>query len=495
MLEHFYNYELFYLVPILILFLGASAVLVMGLSSLKSKTYTSAVSIVALLAAGVFSLSNFKFLKGNKILILSKSLSFDPFVFWMTLIILLGAAISTVLFHKAKAIDPKTHPNFMALMILSLIGTLTALMSENLLVLFIGAEVFSMSLCTMILLTRGSEEAPQSAFKYYILEAVSSSFFLLGLVFVYGSVSSQYGDSIFLSISDLREVSMRLMNIDHLFLIGSSLMMVSSALKIGFFPFHNWIPDVHQGAHTSLTYFFVTVAKITSFIVFIKLMEAGFLVEAGFLQASLQWAVVLSMVFGSLYAYQQKSFKRLVAYAGVAQSGFFMMGLLGFGYDGVGNIDSFVFYLYTYLFFTGLIMFSLVGLEDLKGYEVTLDDVKGLAQKKPIESILISIGALGLLGFPPLMGFLTKFYLVKTAFEAGFYWVVLWSIFASIVGAVYTLKILINIYFEDFDSKGQSLWENKLLNEKVETLSFKSFGLIVALWVPVFSIYFLPLNS
>jgi len=398
-----------------------------------------------------------------------------------------------MLFQISKFVEAKQYTNFIFLFLSSLMGALTILYSNNLLVLFVGIELLSLPLYMMILLTREQSYSKESAVKYYILGSVASAFFLLGLVLVFGASSAQFGNQVFINIEKLKEASTQLVQIDHLFLIGSTFMLLASLLKIGVFPFQNWIPDVYQGANSAMTYYLVTVSKIAALLVFLKLMMSGFLLHADFFQIALQWIVVLSMIFGSLFALYQTSMKRILAYSGVAHSGYMMMSFMGFGYDGKGSIDSFVLYLFPYAFFSGLVFFTLQLLEKEKGSEINLFDLNGLVKQRPFASFLLLIGVFGVSGMPPFVGFLTKFYVLKATVQTGFYWVAFWSLMSTAIGMVYYLNIISRIYFREIENGQYTLWSSPL-KEKAFTGVAKAF-LILVLIVSVSFIYYFPLNS
>ncbi len=457
------------------------------------KNITTALAAGGILTTWLLSLSIFKSLQGEKLYAFNESLVVDSFTYWGGAAVLLGGLISLLLFKRNNDIEKKQFTEFVFLFLNSILGVVVVLWSNNLLALFIGVELVALPLYTMILLSRKSGYTKESAVKYYILGSVATAFFLLGMVLIFGASAGQFGDEVLLNIGALLEISSDLMKVDHLFLIGSLFMLLSALLKLGVVPFHNWVPDVYQGANTAVTYYMVTVAKISAIFVVLKLMSAGFMVESYFFQQAIQWIVVFSMLFGALFALSQESVKRIFAYSGIAQSGYMLMAILGYGFDGKGSVDALVFYFFPYIFFSGVVFYILQKFESRKGADITVSDLTGLCQRWPKEAFVLLLGIIGLSGMPPLVGFAAKAYVMKATIEMGFYWVAFWGLVASAISIVYYLKIISRMYFYDFDSKLHVLWESSL--EK-KALNLKGFlSVMVLFMVSLVFIYYFPVNS
>lgn len=496
LITKFISSDLYLISPLIILFLGALFILFTGVfkkDKEPAKRIVTGFGLITLTGTWLSSFLNFGLLKGGGRVFFEEALLMDSFSFWTGSAIILASVFSLFLFQQNKFILKTQYTNFVFLFLSSLVGAFTILYSNSLLVLFVGIELLSLPIYMMIILTRDKNHSKESAIKYYILGSVASAFFLLGVVFIFGTSSAQFGSEVFLNIIKLKEASAQLVQVDHLFLVGSTFMLLASLLKVGVFPFHNWIPDVYQGANSAVTYYLVTVSKIAALIVLIKLMMAGFLMRADFFQIALQWIVVLSMIFGSLFALQQTSIKRMLAYSGVAHSGYMMMSFMGFGYDGEGAVDAFVFYLFPYVFFSGVIFCVLQLLENIKGAEISLFDLNGLAKKRPVESFLLLIGVFGVSGMPPFIGFLTKLYILKATVQTGFYWVAFWSLMAAAIGVVYYLNIISKIYFQDSKDGQYTLWSSEL--KKREPSNLAGALVLLILLISLGSIYYFPLNS
>lgn len=453
---------------------------------------TAILAIGGLAATWLLSLSIFKSLTGEKIYAFQRSLVFDSFTYWVSSAVFLAAIISIYLLQKNKGVEKDRTTELLFLVLNSVLGVLIVLWSNSLLVLFVGVELVSLPLYTMVLLSRKSGYTKESSIKYYIMGSVASAFFLLGMVLIYGTSASQFGNDVLLNLELLLGASSDLMAVDHLFLIGSTFMLLAALLKVGVFPMHNWVPDVYQGANTAVTYYMITVAKISAVLVVIKLMSAGLLMGADFFKMAIQWMVVLSMVFGSLFALSQESVKRIFAYSGIAQSGYMLMAILGLGFDGRGSVDSLVFYFFPYIFFLGIVFWVLQSLEAKKGADINVADLSGLSKLRPFKASLLLLGVLGVSGMPPLVGFVTKAYVLQMAVQSGFYWVAFWALAASVLSMVYYIKIISRLYFYDHSPESHILWD--------EPLKEKSFQLSELVWIflllliSLVSIYYFPVN-
>ncbi len=487
--------DLYLISPGIVLFTVSILILFLKVFLKNKEPGVKIVSFLALsgvAATWLLSLSIFNSISGEKIYAFQGVLVFDAFTYWVSSAIFLAGSISIYLIHADKNIEQNRLTELLFLILNSMLGILIVLWSNTLLVLFVGIELVSLPLYTMILLSRKAGYTKESSIKYYILGSVASAFFLLGMVLIYGTSAAQYGSGVALNIEQLLVASSDLMKVDHLFLIGSTFMLLAALVKIGLFPVHNWVPDVYQGANTSLTYYMITAAKISAILVLIKLMSAGFLVEAEFFKLALQWIVVLSMVFGALFAFAQESIKRIFAYSGIAQSGYMLMSILGFGFDGKGSIDSLVFYFFPYVFFLGLVFAVVQSLEIKKGGDLNIMDLSGLSKAHPYQAVLLLIGIIGVSGMPPLVGFMTKAYILQTAVQTGFYWVAFWALIASAFSMVYYIKIIARLYFYEHKEETYLLWESPL---KMKAFSFQNFLVLVPLLlVSLLALYYFPLN-
>ncbi len=488
--------DLYLVSPGICLFLSSILILFIKILSKNKepkKGITAGFAFGGVLSACLLSTSVFQSLGGKQFFAFNNVLIFSPFTYWVGMALLLGAVFSIVLFKKNKGIRGEQFSEFLFLFLSSVLGAFVILWSNNFLVLFIGIQLVALPLYIMILLGCLDASKKESVAKYYILDSVVSAFFLLGLVLVYGSLIGQFKDEVFFNIEGLLEVSLILMKTDYLFLIGSIFMLLSALFKLGVVPFHNWVLDICYQANTAVTYYMITVVKITAILFIFKLMSAGFLMENYFFQQTIQWIVVLSMLLGALFACSQESVKKIFVYSGLTQLSYMLMPLLGYSFDGKGSVDALVFYFFSYIFFLGLVFYILQKLEEQKGADVIVSDLIGLHQRWPKESLVLLLGILGLSGMPPLVGFITRVYIIKTSIETGFYWVSFWALLASAMSMVYYLKIINKIFIYDFNQQLHILWENRLVQKTFCIKGVLSLSILVG--VSVISIYYFPLNS
>ncbi len=459
----------------------------------SKKRIVAGFGIGGVLLAGLLSIITFNLLGDEERFIFYDALFFNSFTCWVGVAISFGAVFSIVLFQKNKEIIGEQFFEFLFLFLNSVLGAFIVLWSNHFLVLFVGLELVILPLCMMILLNCRDGSGKEFVIKYYILGSVASAFFLLGLALVYGALVGEFEGDVFLNIEGFLGASFMLMKTDYLFLVGSTFMLFSSFFRLGVFPFHGWVLDVYHRANTAVTYYMMTVVKIVVILLILKLMSAGFLIENYFFQRVLEWIVVFSMLFGALFASSQESVKKIFIYSGMIHLSYMLMPLLGYGFKGAGSVEALVFYLFPYIFFSGLVFYILQKLEEKKGAYVTVSDLRGLYQRWPKESLILLLSVLGLSGMPPLVGFVTKVYIIKNSIETGFYWVSFWALLAGGVSMVYYLRIIKQIFFYDFNEELHVLWKNPL-GEK--TFCAKGLlSLLILLGFSLMSIYYFPLNS
>jgi NADH-quinone oxidoreductase subunit N len=233
----------------------------------------------------------------------------------------------------------------------------------------------------------------------------------------------------------------------------------------------------------------ITVVKFGAVSVVLKLLQMGFLQDSFYLKTFTQWLVVLSLLFGSLIALKQKSLKRILAYSGVAQSGFMLIPILGLGFDGVGYVDQMIFYMFTYALFLAFVFSVITGIEHYKGADLVLSDLRGLSRLWPLGAMAILIGVIGLSGLPPLIGAVTKFFVLYASIQTGFYWVAFWALISSIVSMAYYLNFIHEAYFSDERLIDKALWDRPMVKKKLSLVSKVIILALLALSISLIYVY------
>jgi len=318
------------------------------------------------------------------------------------------------------------------LVLSSLAGALLMIGAQDLLVLFIGLEILSLPLyclCASRVFTSRSSEA---AMKYFLLGCFSSAFIVYGMALWYGATAS-----LELNLAGKGLISVDIATISFLMIV------VGLAFKVGFAPFHFWVPDVYQGAPTTVTTFMSCVVKVAAFAAFFRVVELFYPIIGDTGRGVVWLFCVLAMVIGNFAALQQRSVKRLLAYSSVAQAGYIGIGLVVFQgatpEAGFGALGSSLFYLLAYC---AMSIGAFVGLSAIGPDADDLRDLRGLWKRSPFVAACLSIIFLGLAGLPPGMaGLVGKIQLFSTAFSAGYIGLVIIAALNTVVGCAYYVKV------------------------------------------------------
>lgn len=383
-------------------------------------------------------------LSGAKQTAFSDAIVFDGVSTWMSYLVYLITAVALMLSFDHVATKGRQFAEYVFLMLNSVLGMIIVIMSNDLIVTFIGIE--TMSLCLYILCAMSKEDvlSKEAALKYFILGSFASAIFLYGVAFIYGTVGSTY-------FPDILEAVGTLIATNKLFTIGLGLVVLGFAFKVSIFPLHAWTPDVYHGAPTPVTAFMATAVKASTFIAFLRLFNSDGYGDARQFQSVLEWLAVLTMVIGNVAAVMQDNFKRMLAYSSVAHSGYLLIGLIaaGFGSNFDAGATSVIFYLFSYSLMT-LGTFALVAMfERAENTSMGMNDLKGLASRHPFLSLSLTILLLSLAGLPPTLGFFGKFFLFSAAIEQDMYWLVFWGVINSVISVYYYLRPIVMMYMSE----------------------------------------------
>lgn len=363
---------------------------------------------------------------------------------------LLVAAVSLFMMYDNPSTRGDQFSELMFLTLSSVIGMLVLLSANDLIVLFIGLEMMSLSLYLMIAISHEQKLSKEAALKYFVLGSVASAILLYGISFVFGTAQST-------SLENLVGQAPELMESSRLFLFGICLVILGFCFKVSIFPFHAWTPDVYQGAPTPHSSFMATAVKAASFIAFLRIMESKVLMSSESLLNILQWMAVLTMVVGNVGAILQNNFKRMLAYSSVAHSGYLLVGLITVGLEpvggqlevGIGAASAVIFYLVGYSIMTVGAFAIITMFEKNENSSISVDDLAGYARKSPWMALCLTICLLSLAGIPPTLGFFGKFYLFTSAMQEGLLWLALWGMLNSVIAVYYYLRPIVVMYMRE----------------------------------------------
>ena len=409
--------------------------------------------------------------------------------FWKLLLYVVSGMtiLLSIGYLKEERID---LAEFYGFVLLSLTGMMIMVSGADLLVIYLGIELMSISLYVLAGFKRFEAKSIESSAKYFILGAFSSGLLLYGISLIFGVAGSTRLVEIAAAV-DARGLD------DSLILIALTLVIVGFGFKVAAVPFHMWTPDVYQGAPTSVTAFMAVASKAASFGAFLRVMLEGFGGMKPNWSGLILGVCILTLILGNLVAIVQTNVKRMLAYSSIAHAGYALIGLVVAGWVGTGagtgvsakGVSSMMLYLAVYSFMT-LGAFSMVAILRRGGCEgEDLDDFTGLAKRHKGAAFLMLLFMISLAGIPPTAGFIGKFYLFMAAVNAGLTWLAVVGLIFAAVSAFYYLRVVMVMYMREPSPDQES--ETRLALSPTATVVL---ALAVA-GVVLFGIYPWPLVS
>ena len=356
----------------------------------------------------------------------------------LKLMIYLGA--SMVFAYSRQYVQQRDmfRGEFYALILFAVTGMMIMVSGQNMLTLYVGLELMSLSVYSLVALDRDNAKATEAAMKYFVLGALASGMLLYGMSMVYGMSGSL----------NVAEINNALLGAGHnpALVLGLVFIVAGLAFKLGAVPFQMWVPDVYEGSATSVTMLIGSIPKLAAFAFIMRILVQALPSLAVDWQQMLLFMAVLSIIVGNVTAIAQTNIKRMFAYSTISHIGFILYGLMS------ASINGFVyamFYLVSYVLMT-LAGFGIVVLLSRKGFEADkLDDFKGLNQRSPWHAFLMLIVMFSMAGIPPTLGFYAKFTVLQAALQAGFVWFVVFAVLMAVIGAFYYLRVVKLMYFDD----------------------------------------------
>ena len=336
------------------------------------------------------------------------------------------------------------------LSLFALLGISIMIAGNNFLVIYLGLELMSLSLYALVALRRDHAQATEAAMKYFVLGALASGFLLYGLSMMYGATGS-------LDLAEVYQATLTGQINKQVLTFGLVFIVAGLAFKLGVVPFHMWVPDVYQGAPTAATLMVAGAPKLAAFAITVRLLVEGLISTATDWQQMLTVLAVASMVVGNLAAIAQTNLKRLLAYSGIAQLGFMLLGFVPSVVAGntvsAGNgYGSSLFYVLTYVL-TTLGTFGLVMLLSRPGFESEqVSDLAGLAKRSPLLAGVMAVFMFSLAGIPPTVGFYAKLAVLQSLISTNSPWLIQLAVLAvvlSLIGAYYYLRVVKVMYFDE----------------------------------------------
>ena len=335
---------------------------------------------------------------------------------------------------------------YFALTLFATLGMMVMISANHFLTLYLGLELLSLCLYSLVALNRDSALSTEAAMKYFVLGALASGMLLYGMSMIYGATGT-------LEIPAIARTLQTGIANKTLLTLGLVFIVAGVAFKMGLAPFHMWIPDVYHGAPTAMTVLIGTAPKLAAFAMAMRLLAGALLSLAVDWQQMLVILAVLSMAVGNLAAIAQTNIKRMLAYSTISHMGFALLGLLSGVVDGnvFSSSDAYsaaMFYALTYVL-ASLAAFGIVLLMSRSGFEAEeLDDYKGLSQRSPWFAFVMLLVMFSLAGVPPMVGFYGKFSVLSAVVQSDQIWLAVVAVMFSLIGAFYYLRIVKLMYFD-----------------------------------------------
>ena len=355
---------------------------------------------------------------------------------------------------------------YYALVLFATLGFMFVGSASDLVMMFLAIETFSMATYILAGLLRDTPRSLESAFKYFMLGAFSSAFFLYGIATLYGALGTTNLLAMSQAIGD--------QGASPLLLMGMALLIVGLGFKVAVVPFHMWVPDVYDGAPTAVTAFMTAGPKAAAFAALLRVFAQGFGAPA----FSAEWVPVfavlaaLTMLLGNVVAIVQQSIKRMLAYSSIAHAGYAFVALVAHNTAGAGSI---LYYLVAYAFMSlgAFTVLMIVARRDDQRY--AFNDYAGLGATNPALAAIMSLFMFALAGFPPTAGFTGKFYVFSAAAQSGYYVLAVIGVLTSVVSVVYYARVVILMYMYEPDAAAPRL---RLAPASMACLGVTVFGVL-----------------
>jgi NADH-quinone oxidoreductase subunit N len=368
----------------------------------------------------------------------------DNFALFANLVIIVVGLFTVVFASQTMERDRLPSGEFYALVLFAIVGMMLMVQATDLLLLFLALETMSIAVYVLTGIRRDQPASTEGAFKYFLLGAFASSFFIYGIAFIYGISGSTSLDRVG------SVMAAQSMSGNPMILLAIGLLIVGFGFKIAAVPFHMWSPDAYEGAPAVVTGFMSTGVKAAAIVAFARVFLSA-------LEPMIsEWAPVLwvvaaaTMIVGTVVGVAQTSLKRMLAYSSIAHAGFLLVGLVAGNETGKAAI---LFYLAAYAI-TNLGAFGVIAL--LGSRDRANDDLRdyaGLWQSHPALATMMTIFLLSLGGFPPTAGFIGKWYIFSAAVESGYYWLAIIGVLSSVVSVFFYLRVVVMMYMSERDAR------------------------------------------
>jgi NADH-quinone oxidoreductase subunit N len=414
--------------PVIALTAGLCVVLLAGTFRAIRRAVPALTMVVLVTAAGLLIWQS-----GESKDLVAGALRLDDLAIAISLIAIFTAGFTVLLSLREAAVEEIGAGEYHTLLLGSVLGMVLLAQSQNLITFFVAIETLSIPLYILCAADLRRERSLESGLKYLIVGSLGSATLLYGMALLYGGS----GSTDFAGIAE--GIGKEGLLGDPLVLIGIAMVGVGLAFKTSIAPFHQWTPDVYEGAPTPVTGFMAVATKAAAFAVFVRFFDVALLPQADDWQPALAVLAAASIVIGNVGALGQGSLKRMLGYSGVAQAGYILGGLVVADEAGV---NALVFYLAAYAFMNLAAFAVVVARERETPFGDDIRAVQGLALSRPWLAWPLTISMLGLAGLPATAGFIGKLYLIEALVEGDYTWLAVFIAVGTMISLAYYLRVV-----------------------------------------------------
>ncbi len=370
---------------------------------------------------------------------LELTVALDGFRYATSSVFLIGAILTVMLSLGYLGRERIIVPEYYLLIVLATLGMMFMGGGADLVVIFLGLELMSVSVYVLAGIDRRSVFAAEASLKYFLLGAFASGFLLYGIALIYGATGTTNLTLILVQISTLG------LETDTLVVAGLALLLVGFGFKVAAVPFHMWTPDVYDGAPTPITAFMATAVKAAAFAALLRILVQALGSVDGLWTDILWWLAAVTMVVGNLIALAQRKLKRMLAYSSIGHAGYLLVAVA----TGTGlGTAALLYYILVYTLMTlgGFAVLAALGRRGER--DVLIDDLNGLGQRRPWIAFAMTVFMLSLLGFPGTAGFIGKWYIQSEAVQADLWSLAVVLVGASVISAGFYLPVVMAMYMK-----------------------------------------------
>jgi NADH-quinone oxidoreductase subunit N len=430
------------ILPFLLLTVWACLLLMVDLF-VKRKGITAALAALGLVVALLFTIPQ---IGRQPEAAFNGMVVLDGFSTFVNAVLLVSGLFGVALAYGYLKRTGIERGEYYPLLLFSVTGMMLMAQAADLIIVFLALELLSIPLYVLAAFARPKAESEEAGLKYFLLGAFSGGFVVYGIALVFGATGSTNLSAI------LTAAALGVSNL-LLLTIGSALILVGLGFKVAAVPFHMWTPDVYQGAPSAVTAFMAAGAKIAGFAALLRVFTLAFPTLSSDLTPVFVVLSALTMIVGNLVAIAQTNIKRLLAYSSIAHAGYILMAFVPYGQPNVvaTSVAAGLFYLVSYALTNFGAWAVVIALEKAEGKGLEITDYGGLGRKYPALAAAMTVFMLSLIGLPPTLGLVGKFYLFRAVMAGGYTGLALIGVLTSLISAYYYLRVVVTMYMREGD--------------------------------------------